>query len=90
MDLIKSHLPVAKEKPLLLMSWLSLVAFEDVPEFSELTGIHAEHLIQSLLYRLRTCGDPRDSNRAQEVVKVKKKTKYECQYLTFKIPLSYL
>ncbi|GLD63194.1 E3 ubiquitin-protein ligase rnf213-beta-like protein [Lates japonicus] len=69
MDLIKSHLPAAKEMPLLLMSWLSLVAFEDVPEFSELTGIHAEHLIQSLLYRLRTCGDPRDSHRAQEVVK---------------------
>lgn len=72
LTLIQSLLPMAKEKPLLLMSWLSLVAFEDLPEFSELTGIPAEHLIQSLFYRLRTCGEPRDSNRAQENVKVEK------------------
>lgn len=72
--LIQTHLSVAKERPLLLMSWLSLVAFEDLPEFSDLTGIPAEHLIQSLLYRLRTCGELRDYNRAQENGKVEKFT----------------
>ncbi|XP_040922673.1 E3 ubiquitin-protein ligase rnf213-beta isoform X2 [Toxotes jaculatrix] len=69
MSLTHTCLPKAKEMPLLLMSWLSLVAFEDVPAFSEQTGIHTEHLIQSLLYRLRNCGEPRDSNRTQEIVK---------------------
>lgn len=57
LSLIQTHLPRAKEMPLVLMSWLSLVAFEDLPEFSVLTGIPAEHLIQSLLYRLRACGE---------------------------------
>ncbi|XP_042252605.1 E3 ubiquitin-protein ligase rnf213-beta [Thunnus maccoyii] len=74
MSLIKTLLPMAKEMPLLLMGWLSLVAFEDLPEFSDLTGIHAEHLIQSLLYRLRKCGELRDNNRVQESVKHTHKT----------------
>lgn len=74
LTLIRTHLSMAKERPLLLMSWSSLVAFEDLPEFSDLTGIPAEHLIQSLLYRLRRCGQARDSNRAQENVKVEKST----------------
>ncbi|XP_044192717.1 E3 ubiquitin-protein ligase rnf213-beta isoform X2 [Thunnus albacares] len=69
MSLIKTQLPMAKEMPLLLMGWLSLVAFEDLPEFSDLTGIPAEHLIQSLLYRLRKCGELQDNNRAQDNVK---------------------
>lgn len=70
LSLIQTNLPMAKEQPLLLISWLSLVAFEDIPEFSNLTGIHAEHLIQSLMYRLRACGETRDYNRAQENIKV--------------------
>ncbi|XP_073346346.1 E3 ubiquitin-protein ligase rnf213-beta [Pagrus major] len=69
LSLIQTHLSMAEEKPLLLISWLSLVAFEDIPEFSNLTGIHAEHLIQSLMYRLRACGETRDNNRAQENIK---------------------
>uniref|UniRef100_A0A3B4YE64 RING-type E3 ubiquitin transferase n=1 Tax=Seriola lalandi dorsalis TaxID=1841481 RepID=A0A3B4YE64_SERLL len=52
MSLIESQLSMAEETPLLLISWLSLVAFDDLPDFSDLTGIPAEHLIQSLLYRL--------------------------------------
>nr|XP_046232923.1 E3 ubiquitin-protein ligase rnf213-beta [Scatophagus argus]XP_046232924.1 E3 ubiquitin-protein ligase rnf213-beta [Scatophagus argus] len=74
LTLIESRLSMAEEKPLLLMSWLSLVAFEDLPEFSGLTGIPAEHLIQSLLYRLQRCGEERDNNRAQENVKHTQKT----------------
>lgn len=70
LSLIETNLPMAKEQPLLLISWLSLVAFEDIPEYSNLTGIHAEHLIQSLMYRLRACGETRDYNRAQENIKV--------------------
>ncbi|XP_036938207.1 E3 ubiquitin-protein ligase rnf213-beta [Acanthopagrus latus] len=74
LSLIQNHIPMAKEKPLLLISWLSLVAFEDIPEFSHLTGIHAEHLIQSLMYRLRARGDTRDNNRAQENIKYTQNT----------------
>ncbi|XP_071319372.1 E3 ubiquitin-protein ligase rnf213-beta isoform X2 [Trachinotus anak] len=74
MSLIQSHLSMAEETPLLLLSWLSLVAFEDLPEFSDLMRIQAEHLIQSLLYRLRKCGDPRDHDRAKETVKHAEKT----------------
>ncbi|XP_008298790.1 E3 ubiquitin-protein ligase rnf213-beta [Stegastes partitus] len=74
LSLIRKQLPLAKEMPLLLMSWLSLVAFEDLPEFSGLTGIPAEHLIQSLLYRLRRCGEQMDLNRAQENVELAQKS----------------
>lgn len=72
--MIQTHLSMAKERPLLLMSWLSLVALEDLPEFSDLTGIPAEHLIQSLLYRLRKSAELWDYNRVQENVKVGKFT----------------
>ncbi|CAL8282528.1 unnamed protein product [Merluccius merluccius] len=53
MTLIQNHLTVVQEMPLVLRSWLALVAFEDIPEFSDLTGVHPGHLIQALLYRLR-------------------------------------
>ncbi|KAF3854024.1 hypothetical protein F7725_014712 [Dissostichus mawsoni] len=69
LGLIQTHLKKAEEMPLLLVSWLSLVAFEDLPEFSDMTGIPAEHLIQSLLYRLRRCVESRDNNRAEEHLK---------------------
>ena len=76
LNLIQTHLPMAKEKPLLLIGWLSLVAFEDLSEFSDLAEIKTEHLIQSLMYRLRNCGDLRDTNRAPETVKVGISTNY--------------
>lgn len=79
LSLIQTHLPKAKEMPLVLISWLSLVAFEDLPEFSDLTGVPAEHLIQSLLYRLRACEESGDLKRTQEVKHEK------LQHLTFKI-----
>ncbi|KAI4801198.1 hypothetical protein KUCAC02_000123 [Chaenocephalus aceratus] len=66
---IQTHLKKAEEMPLLWVSWLSLVAFEDLSELSDMTGIPAEHLIQSLLYRLRRCVESRDNNRAEEHVK---------------------
>lgn len=69
LNLIKTRLHVAEGMPLLLMSWLSFVALEDLPEFSDLTGIPAEHLIQSLLYRLSKRDEPRDNNRVEEMVK---------------------
>ncbi|XP_034426662.1 E3 ubiquitin-protein ligase rnf213-beta-like [Hippoglossus hippoglossus] len=74
MALTQSCLSLAKETPLLLIGWLSLFALGDLPEFSDLTGIHAEHLIQSLLYRLRKCEETRDNNRLQETVKNTPKT----------------
>ncbi|XP_053269183.1 E3 ubiquitin-protein ligase rnf213-beta isoform X1 [Pleuronectes platessa] len=74
MDLTQSRLSLAEETPQLLIGWLSLFALGDLPEFSDLTGIHAEHLIQSLLYRLRRCEETRDNNRPQETVKNTQKT----------------
>ncbi|XP_056152727.1 E3 ubiquitin-protein ligase rnf213-beta [Lampris incognitus] len=63
LTLIQEKLSLVKEMPLVLISWLSLVAFEDIPEFSNLTGIHPEHLIQGLLYRLRIYGELKDYNK---------------------------
>lgn len=56
---------MAEDKPLVLTGWLSLLTLEDLPEFADLTGVAAEHLIQSLLYRLRECG-----GETRETVKV--------------------
>ncbi|KAK2820122.1 hypothetical protein Q5P01_023081 [Channa striata] len=67
LSVIQTHRSMTKEAPLLLLGWLSLVAFEDLCEFSDLMEIPAEHLIQSLLYRLWTCGDPKNLNTAQNV-----------------------
>lgn len=60
---------MAKDRPLLQISWSSLLAFEDLPMFSDLTGFPAEHLLQSLLYRLRECGED-TSDSVQETAKV--------------------
>ncbi|XP_029383406.1 E3 ubiquitin-protein ligase rnf213-beta [Echeneis naucrates] len=65
---VQLNLSMAEHTPLLLLSWLTLLPFEDLPEFSDLTGVPAEHLIQSLLYRLRKCGDPRDQDRMKEIL----------------------
>ncbi|XP_060883843.1 E3 ubiquitin-protein ligase rnf213-beta [Labrus mixtus] len=69
LTLIQTQLPLVKEKPLLQVSWLSLVAFDDLPDLSEQTGVPAEHLIQSLMYRLRKCAEDRDYVRTQDILK---------------------
>ncbi|XP_041671343.1 E3 ubiquitin-protein ligase rnf213-beta isoform X2 [Cheilinus undulatus] len=66
LTLIQTHLCLVKQMPLLQISWLSLVTFEDLSEFSELIQVPAEQLIQSTMYRLRQCGD---DNRRQESLK---------------------
>lgn len=66
---MQTCLPMANDRPLVLIGWLSLLALEDLPEFSDLTGVPAEQLIQSLLYRLRECGEEM-SDSVQETVKV--------------------
>lgn len=50
--MLKEHLSLTKNKPHLLTSWLTLVAFEDLSEFAELTKIIPEHVLQSLMYRM--------------------------------------
>lgn len=73
LSLIQKNLPAAAaEMPLLLTSWLALIPFDDLPEFSRLTGVGAEHLIQSLLYRLRTCREKTDLKQCEVNVKVRK------------------
>ncbi|XP_034563927.1 E3 ubiquitin-protein ligase rnf213-beta [Notolabrus celidotus] len=68
LTLIQTQLPLTKETPLLQKSWLSLVAFADLPDLSDLTGVPLEHLIQSLMYRLRN-SEERDYDRVPEIVK---------------------
>lgn len=70
LTLMEAHL--SSERPLLLISWSSLCAFEDLADFSALTGFPSEQLIQSLLYRLRRCVLSGDNDRGQEDVKVGK------------------
>lgn len=81
--MIEKTLPAATEMPLLLMSWLSLIPFDDLPAFSDLTGVGAEHLIQSLLYRLRTRGAKMDLNKDEETIKVRRyqKLRLDCKVL---------
>ncbi|KAM4526288.1 E3 ubiquitin-protein ligase rnf213-beta [Fundulus diaphanus] len=74
LSLIQKKLPAAAEKPILLTSWLSLIPFDDLPEFSDLTGVGAEHLIQSLLYRLRACGEKMDLSKNEVIVKLANKS----------------
>lgn len=57
--------------PQVLVSWAALVAFEDLPQFSDLTGFPVEQLIQSLFYRTRYRGE--NLNKSREDVKVSKK-----------------
>ncbi|CAL8264028.1 unnamed protein product [Arctogadus glacialis] len=72
MTLIRKHLTVVHEMPLVLRSWLALIPLEDFPEFSELTGVHPGLLIQALLYRLRqpASGTTRDhlNEQAQRIL----------------------
>ncbi|XP_005805466.2 E3 ubiquitin-protein ligase rnf213-beta [Xiphophorus maculatus] len=75
LSLIQKNLPaVAAEMPLLLTSWLALIPFDDLPEFSRLTGVGAEHLIQSLLYRLRTRREKMDLKQCEVNVKLADKS----------------
>lgn len=53
LQMVQDHKSLAKDKPQILTSWLSMMAFEDVLEFATLTEIVPEYLIQSLMYRLR-------------------------------------
>ncbi|XP_016335836.1 E3 ubiquitin-protein ligase rnf213-beta-like [Sinocyclocheilus anshuiensis] len=64
--LIKDHLSMTKDNPYLLKSWLSIVAFEDVPEFVQLTGIDPELLIQILMYRMKEAEQNTNSNRTDK------------------------
>ncbi|KAA0724979.1 E3 ubiquitin-protein ligase rnf213-beta [Triplophysa tibetana] len=54
--MLKEHLSLTKNEPYLLTSWLTLVAFEDLSEFAELSKIIPEHLLQSLMYRMEAIG----------------------------------
>ncbi|XP_008435734.1 E3 ubiquitin-protein ligase rnf213-beta [Poecilia reticulata] len=72
LSLIQKNLPAAAaEMPLLLTSWLALIPFNDLPEFSRLTGIGVEHLIQNLFYRLR---NKLDLNQCEANVKLADKS----------------
>lgn len=68
LQLIKDHVSMTKDKPDLLKSWLSIMAFEDVPEFAQMTGSPPELLIQSLMCRMKeTETDPKRTEKNLEV-----------------------
>ncbi|KAL1264673.1 hypothetical protein QQF64_005028, partial [Cirrhinus molitorella] len=69
LQLIKDNLSMTKENPYLLKSWLSMVAFEDVPEFVQLTGIAPELLIQSLMCRMKETEKNTDPNSTEKNLK---------------------
>ncbi len=70
LQLIKDHSSMTKDNPFLLKSWLSMVAFEDIPEFVHFTGIVPELLIQSLMYRMKEAEQNTDSNRTEKNLEV--------------------
>ncbi len=70
LQLIKDHSSMIKDNPLLLKSWLSMVAFEDISEFAELTGTIPELLIQGMLYRMKESEQNTDSNRTEKNLEV--------------------
>lgn len=72
LQLIKDHLSMTKDKPYLLKSWLSIVAFEDVPDFAKMTGSLPELLIQSLMCRMKETEQKADTdpNRTEKNLEV--------------------
>ncbi len=70
LQLIKDHSSMTKDNPFLLKSWLSMVAFEDISEFAELTGTIPELLIQGMLYRMKESEQNTDSNRTEKNLEV--------------------
>lgn len=73
LSIIQEHLAAAEETPLLLHSWSSLIASDDLCAYSDLTGATSQLLIQSLLYRLRRCAEEMDLDRNKESIKVKRR-----------------
>ena len=70
MELLGYHKSLVQERPHILISWLSMVALEDIPEFVTLTKITPEYVIQSLLYRLRQFEQMLDNNTTPKVLEV--------------------
>ncbi|XP_031417458.1 E3 ubiquitin-protein ligase rnf213-beta isoform X2 [Clupea harengus] len=70
MELLGYHKSLVQERPHILISWLSMVALEDIPEFVTLTKITPEYVIQSLLYRLRQFDQRLDNNTTPKVLEV--------------------
>lgn len=70
MQFLDDQKSLAQEKPHILISWLSLVALEDIREFVTLTKISPEYVIQSLLYRFRQYEQRNDINTTTRVLQV--------------------
>ncbi|XP_041937940.1 E3 ubiquitin-protein ligase rnf213-beta isoform X4 [Alosa sapidissima] len=70
MEFFDNHKSVAQERPHILVSWISMVALEDIPDFVTLTNIAPEYVIQSLMYRLRQYEQIPDNNTTPKVLQV--------------------
>ncbi|TRY96584.1 hypothetical protein DNTS_014460 [Danionella cerebrum] len=51
--LVRGNMKKAEDNPCLFKSWLSMVAFEDLPEVASISGICPDVLIQSLMFRMK-------------------------------------
>ncbi|KAG7491231.1 hypothetical protein MATL_G00000820, partial [Megalops atlanticus] len=60
---------LAEGRPLVQTGWLTLVATEDIPEFSAQSGVLLEHLLQSLLFRMREYQKTTDNNQREKNLK---------------------
>ncbi|XP_051523957.1 E3 ubiquitin-protein ligase rnf213-beta-like isoform X2 [Myxocyprinus asiaticus] len=74
LQLIQDQLSLTKYKPALLTSWLSMMAFEDIPKFAELTGAIPEYLIQCLMYRMKEIEQVTDHNHTKNNLEITEKT----------------
>ncbi|XP_036391600.1 E3 ubiquitin-protein ligase rnf213-beta-like [Megalops cyprinoides] len=63
LGLMQQHKHLAEGRPLVQTGWLTLVATEDIPEFSAQSGVVLEHLLQSLLFRMREYQKTTDNNQ---------------------------
>lgn len=70
MQFFDTHKSFVQERPHILISWLSMVALEDIPEFVTMTKIAFEYVIQSMLYRLRQYEQNMDNDRTSKVLEV--------------------
>ncbi|XP_067860144.1 E3 ubiquitin-protein ligase rnf213-alpha-like isoform X2 [Heptranchias perlo] len=55
LELIFQNKPLTETYPTLVLSWFSLIATEDVPEYSKEMGMTLKHVAEGLLCRLQEC-----------------------------------
>ncbi|XP_041095708.1 E3 ubiquitin-protein ligase rnf213-beta [Polyodon spathula] len=66
LELMDHHKTLTDSDPLLVHSWLALVPTEDIPIYSKQMGTVLEHIVQSVLYRLKEYQGRGNSNQVEK------------------------